>query len=513
MSGKFMRVLTAPVLIILLSACGAGGGSSIPRAGTVPSGSAAKVGSSLMGSSTANGSLFHPNSEKYSDTGSKPATGRSGSAQIASRALLAKDGSALVEATTGVLDGATGAGSITKVQTKLDSQGGSEDQAQNYNHLTSGGYWNHTYAGMARNDTVQVLSHVDGVDGARTDVVTTLDTVKLRPDLAAQSLKGPARAYVHAPVNFTAIVAELNGDVGARADCVLSADGQQVDKTLGIWVDAGSSVSCAFRTTFATTGIKHLTVSVNNVVPGDWDLSNNTAETSIEIVEPLVQLGYSAYAYSHNYHYDYIQNWSDAYNGAYNSYTDSYHAADSSAYIEAYTHAQTFAFPIAQLNFTVSADGSPIVQESQANFSANSGNCATTYATGTSSQVCASPGYSFAAIQKYGGAVTYYTAESGAYCGGCQPYSYIYNNYSYSNGVTPFDLGSQDQFTLKLVDASGITYTAKSPVLQVQQYGYGPYTYDDCYNYWYYSYGNYCYHDSYGYSEKHVSASGPEGTF
>src|SRR5437867_5935651 len=43
----------------------------------------------------------HPNSEKYRDSGFQPATGRSGSATVSTRALLDKAGTTDVEVTTG----------------------------------------------------------------------------------------------------------------------------------------------------------------------------------------------------------------------------------------------------------------------------------------------------------------------------------------------------------------------------------------------------------------------------
>src|SRR5205814_10164127 len=65
------------------------------------------------------GGPFAPNQQKYRDAGSHPATGRSGSASLAARALLGKDGITTLDMSTGTLDEPGAPGSIAKVQTKV----------------------------------------------------------------------------------------------------------------------------------------------------------------------------------------------------------------------------------------------------------------------------------------------------------------------------------------------------------------------------------------------------------
>jgi len=78
---------------------------------------------------------------------------------------------------------------------------------------------------------------------------------------------------------------ERNGDVGARASCVLYVDGTAVDRVDGIWVDAGGVVSCAMTHSFSTAGTHALEVRAENVRPGDYDDANNRATASIQIVQ------------------------------------------------------------------------------------------------------------------------------------------------------------------------------------------------------------------------------------
>ena len=66
-----------------------------------------------------------PNAKRYRESGTKPATGRAGSASLTGRALVGRDGATTVELSTGQLDtGVTPPGNIKKSQIKtLDENG------------------------------------------------------------------------------------------------------------------------------------------------------------------------------------------------------------------------------------------------------------------------------------------------------------------------------------------------------------------------------------------------------
>jgi hypothetical protein len=251
----------------------------------------------------ASGVRMRPNRVKYSDAGSKPATGRSGSASLESRALVAKDGTTLIEASTGSLDGGTSPGVIRKMQMKVLSADGKPLSVQNFNAGSANGYWSTSFRGLGRNQKIQLQASVGGIDGQRTDVVTVDVRVERRPDIALDGLTVPAKALAGARVNVVAVVAEKNGDVGARTTCMLSLDGALIDQARGIWVDAGQSVSCAFQTNVAAVGVHQLSVYTTGVSPADWDPTNNGASASIEIVSPESPLGYTASFLSKDYDY------------------------------------------------------------------------------------------------------------------------------------------------------------------------------------------------------------------
>ena len=233
-----------------------------------------------------------PNSTMYRDAGAKPATGRSGSAAIQVRALRMPS-AAVIQVTTGQLDSRTPPpGTLDKVQIKIFNAAGDAILTDNFRLSQFRGPATFVYDWPTRGQKVQVQANVSGIDPKRTDVVTVDTTVKMPPDLAVSSISAPRQAYVGAVVPVTAVVRETNGDYGARANCVLKADGVIVDHANGIWVDAGDAVTCEFRTVFNTTGAKQLTAQVTNIVPTDFNASNNSASTTINIVPTSTPVWY-----------------------------------------------------------------------------------------------------------------------------------------------------------------------------------------------------------------------------
>jgi hypothetical protein len=226
----------------------------------------------------------HPNAVKYRDAGYKPATGRAGSASLMVRALLGKDRQTALEVTTGVLDdAATPPGNVDKIQLKIFNLVGGLMSTSNYNNLRGGGYASHSLANLTRGSGVQVQANVSGIDANRADVVTVSGTVRMRPDIAVTAISAPENALVGVPFTVVADVGELNGDVGARANCVVSVDGTPVGTATGIWVDAAGAVSCLFTVSVSTPGVAKIAVTATGIKPGDYDSANNVKETSIRV--------------------------------------------------------------------------------------------------------------------------------------------------------------------------------------------------------------------------------------
>jgi hypothetical protein len=226
-------------------------------------------------------------SKHYRESGVSNATGRSGSAHVTARALVSKDGGATVEVTTGTLDStSTAPGSFRKVQFKALNAAGNPISVQNLFPSTPSGYYSFTSPSFHRGQQLQLQANITGIDGNRTDVVTVVETVKVRPDLAVSNLSFPSSAVPNQTVNISANIVEMNADTGATTTCVLAIDGNPVDQVKNVWVDAAGSVSCAFVYTFDAPGGHTIQVSANNVVPADWDTSNNSSSGTIDITNP-----------------------------------------------------------------------------------------------------------------------------------------------------------------------------------------------------------------------------------
>ena len=227
------------------------------------------------------------NSIKYRDKGLKHARGRAGieatAATLEARALLGIDANTTLDISTGAIDAPDVSRVLSKVQLKQYAPNGTQQTTTNYKDINTPVY-QLTLAGRVRGSKLQVQGSIVGVDGKRSDVVTVTETVKLRPDVSLDRIIAPARSRVAVPVQISALISENNGDVGARADCVLTVDGVEAGRANGIWVDAGRSVSCVFNHVFATPGTKQLSVSAISVNPGDWNAANNSANQAITIV-------------------------------------------------------------------------------------------------------------------------------------------------------------------------------------------------------------------------------------
>ena len=240
---------------------------------------------------------LHPNTTKYRETGARPAVGRSGSAAIELRALRGISNDTEIEVTTGHFDSGTAApGKLDKVQVKLFAPNGKLLITDNYRKsLAAGGYATFSYGVAQRGQKVSLQATVSGIDGSRTDVVSADDVVRLRPDLIVTDLHAPHFATIGANMLVVATIHERNGEAGARANCVLSVDGVDVDHANGIWVDAGDSVTCEFTHHFNSLGVKQISVAATGVAPADYDASNNSIAQQIEVVPPTgVPVRYTA---------------------------------------------------------------------------------------------------------------------------------------------------------------------------------------------------------------------------
>lgn len=264
----------AVATLALLAACADGP--------TAPGARAAAGGPSFT--SSPSGARLISNTVRYADTGRKPSTGRAGSAVITALALRGGDGVTELEVRAAPANPASpGQASIQKVKTRATDYNGGQIFEVSHTGL-SGPRVVQSYGGLGWGATLAVQANVTGVDPNRTDVVEATVPVLLRPDLRLFMFGQPTRVRDGSPLALTAYVFEGNGQVGARADCALYVDGVAEDRAVGIWVDAGGFVTCAFTHTFSGAGRHQVEVRVENVSPRDYDDGNNGGIVQVEVV-------------------------------------------------------------------------------------------------------------------------------------------------------------------------------------------------------------------------------------
>jgi hypothetical protein len=377
---------------------------------------------SLNASRTTLEQRSHPNSEKYRDAGSHPATGGSGTAVVSTRALLNKAGVTTLDVTTGTFD-AAGPGSLVSVQVKGFTPSGRLGLTKTYSGLT-GSAASVDLPAAPRGMALQVQALVQGAGGPRTDVVNVADVVHYRPDLAATHLSLPDQAPNGVPVNIQATIQERNGDVGARADCVLYVDGVAADRADGIWVDAGGTVDCYMAHVFSEQRNYAVEMRVENVLPGDFDGANNAVSRPIAIIPPngLGFFGVSAQSAVEDAWWRNVYTFT-TWDGIEETYDQTYHVSgplqigDASALIP-----RTLTFPIT-FHGTMSTNGATVNTMDQTyetpDWTDDQGSCVRTYdiATGNATYLCAYTGgylsgYTWLQYDGAAGAQVHYLTQS-----------------------------------------------------------------------------------------------------
>ena len=105
-------------------------------------------------------------------------------------------------------------------------------------------------------------------DAAEALSVAVTASVQKRPDIAVTNVVAPPRAPVNVPVRITAVISELNGDIGGRTDCVLYVNGVENDRANALWIDSGDSVRWSFDD---AGGSRDSTASIATATPFSTD--------------------------------------------------------------------------------------------------------------------------------------------------------------------------------------------------------------------------------------------------
>lgn len=169
-----------------------------------------------------------------------------------------------------------------------------------------------SYTDMQRYQPVAALVQVQNDDSVAMHNLAADATVKLRPDLAADTITAPATVRVNELVNIGALIRELNGDVGATTDVTLLDGDTPIDVVSGLPVLANGSSTAVFTARFTTPGTHTLTVLAGNVQPGDYDTANNSRTFTIDVINPVDALHYTA-QYTATRNLNYYYQWSNLY--------------------------------------------------------------------------------------------------------------------------------------------------------------------------------------------------------
>jgi gamma-glutamyltranspeptidase / glutathione hydrolase len=170
--------------------------------------------------------------------------------------------------------------SLTLVQVKVFAQDGSHLRTETFHDVDSpDGVAAIPLAGLERNQVVEVKTHAK--DGNQNNLEAQTK-VLLRPDLTVRRIAAPARVVRRQSFALQAEIAELAGDIGARASVSLY-DGGAVVATAQVAVAAGGNASVSFPLQFAGVGGHSFTFVVAGAAPAEANAANNDGAASTNV--------------------------------------------------------------------------------------------------------------------------------------------------------------------------------------------------------------------------------------
>jgi len=306
------------------------------------------------------------NKDRFRDKGDEGVVASLRGVKVAARAFTLRDGTTILETVAGRFSKPDGL--IYDLQYAVEDPDGNRLRRSDlYRALESapnvrGGVplVRMTFRGIALRS--RYVLDVKVKRNRKTEQLRLAAPVELGPDLAVTKVDVPERVHATEVVAFNATVRELNGDMGAGGDCVLYADGVEVDRAAGIWVEAGGTVTCAFAARFSSLGRKSLRAAVVTRTPTEFDPANNSSTVSID-VEPLpLHMSYNAEALQHtglfldDYSYKYDDDPITGF-GFHSSFTRNNRVEERYQYARIFASApQGIAFPVAAVSLSQLTD-------------------------------------------------------------------------------------------------------------------------------------------------------------
>jgi hypothetical protein len=175
---------------------------------------------------------------------------------------------------------------LKKVQIKTFAADDSVDDVRNVEDLAApNGVALIELGDVERNRRIEVDVLVQTGTPERTYVLRGQATTLLRPDLVVESLQAPVQTLTTRTIDVRAVIAEVNGDIGAAATVSLSW-GPTVLGTQAVTVPKGGRVSVDFSGLALTTAVPiELTLRVSEVSPTETDATNNTRDVTVDVTE------------------------------------------------------------------------------------------------------------------------------------------------------------------------------------------------------------------------------------
>jgi hypothetical protein len=120
----------------------------------------------------------------------------------------------------------------------------------------------------------------------RTYVVRDATTSLLRPDLVVREVRAPKSTLNTSPIVVTAVIEEVNGDVGTTAHATLAGTLGYLGDPVDVTVAAGKSTVVTFAAlTLADPVPTQLSVDVNGAVPAEYDSANGARAATVDVTK------------------------------------------------------------------------------------------------------------------------------------------------------------------------------------------------------------------------------------
>lgn len=114
-------------------------------------------------------------------------------------------------------------------------------------------------------------------------VLYSAGPVLYRPDLSVEEVVAPEAAKAGQVINITAVLRELQGDLGATAKVYLRKGETVLDVVSNVRVDPFGNAAVVFGLSLNEPGLHELQVVIGEMEPGDYDPSNNSFMLDITI--------------------------------------------------------------------------------------------------------------------------------------------------------------------------------------------------------------------------------------